>query len=182
MRTRLFVTGILLAFAAHVQGQTLGEAAQKEKERRAKQSGSAKSYTDSDLQDAASKRAKEGAASSSRSAPPSEAPTAASPSRDATASKESAAASEASKKSRADYYKGRLAEVNARLKAAEEELTGAEKQWRMVQSHPWEMASQFESAKWSFEAATKKVERLRREQNDLEDDARREGIPPGYLR
>src|SRR5262245_22655368 len=126
--TRLLLLTILCACGAIVQGQTLGEAAQKEKERRAKQSGSAKTYTDTDLQDAASKRSKEGLPSPASGVPPFAAPTTAKPSGVVSPSQDSAAAPDptqterASKKARGDYYKGQLAETDAGLKAAEAAL------------------------------------------------------------
>jgi hypothetical protein len=44
------------------------------------------------------------------------------------------------------------------------------------------MASTFEQTRSRFEAAKKRVELLRRQRDDIEEAARREGIPPGYLR
>jgi chromosome segregation ATPase len=90
--------------------------------------------------------------------------------------------SAASKKSRGAEYKARLDATNVDLKQAEEKLRAAENDWNMAEHHPWEMASTFEQARSRFEAAKKSVELLRRQRDDIEDAARREGIPPGYLR
>jgi hypothetical protein len=180
MRTCLLTIAILVACAGSVQSQSLGEVAAKEKERRAKTGGSAKSFTDSDLRDAALKRAREGNASSSGAAPlPSsvEGPVA----QDASDSSDSSA-SEASKKVRGAEYKARLDATNAYLKQAEEEFKVAEKQWIMVSDHSWTFAGFFDRARSRFEAAKKQVELLRRQRDDIEDAARRESIPPGYLR
>jgi hypothetical protein len=91
-------------------------------------------------------------------------------------------ASEASKKVRGAEYKARLDATNIYLKQAEENLRAAEKEWDMVSSHPWELAHAFDKARSRLEAAKKQVELLRRQRDDIEDAARRESIPPGYLR
>lgn len=187
MLVRPLMIAILLAWGASAQSQSLAEAAAKEKERRAKTGGSAKSFTDADLRDAASKRAREGTPSPGNTPPPSPAPTrsdssagqpAAADSGDSTDSN----ASLASKKARGAEYKARLDAANEVLKHSEEELRTAENDWNIAEHHPWEMASVFDQARARFEAAKKRVEQLRRERDDIEDAARREGIPPGYLR
>jgi hypothetical protein len=91
-------------------------------------------------------------------------------------------APEVSKKVRGAEYKARLDATNAYLKQAEEDFKVAEKQWIMVNDHPWTLAGLFDSARSRFEAAKKQLELLRRKRDDVEDAARRESIPPGYLR
>lgn len=187
MLTRVLMIAILVACGESVQSQSLGEVAAKEKERRAKTGGSAKSFTDSDLRDAANKRAREGNPSSGSNLPPSVAPTRSDSSagppvaQDSSGSTDSSP-SEASKKARGAEYKARLDATNIYLKQAEENLKAAEKDWNFVSSHPWELASWSDQARSRFEAAKKSVELLRRQRDDIEDAARREGIPPGYLR
>jgi hypothetical protein len=189
MRARLVVLAVLAivsAMGAVARAQSLGEAAAKEKERRAKVNGPAKSFTDADLQDAAAKRAKEGSPPSA-AASPSPSPGAASPRPAASASPgtasnvaEDGAAAEAAKKARGAEYKAQLEAVSAQLKQAEDELAAAEKDWRMVEDHRVALASRYDSAKERFETATRNVDALRRQRQDIEEAARREGIPPGY--
>jgi DNA repair exonuclease SbcCD ATPase subunit len=189
MRARLVILAVLVivgATGAAARAQSLGEAAAKEKERRAKVNGTAKTFTDADLQEAAAKRAKEG--SSPGGAPsPSASPGAASPRPAASASPgapsnvpEDTSATEAARKARGAEYKAQLEAVNAQLKQAEDELAAAEKDWRMVEDHRVALASRYDSAKERFETATRNVEALRHQRLDIEEAARREGIPPGY--
>lgn len=187
MLTRMLMIAILLACGRSVQSQSLGEVAAKENERRAKTGGSKKSFTDSDLRDAARKRAREGSPSPPTNPPPSAAPTgsdsAARPpvAQDSSASTDSST-SEASKKSRGAEYKARLDATNVDLTQAEEELRTAERDWNYVRSHPWELAAWTDQVRSRFETAKKRAELLRRQRDDIEDAVRREGIPPGYLR
>jgi hypothetical protein len=187
MLVRLLMIAILLAGGASARSQSLAEVAAKEKERRAKTGGSAKSFTDADLRDAASKRAREGTPSPRSTPSPSPAPTRSDSSRRPTAAADSGdstdpSASLASKKARGAEYRARLDAANEVLKHAEEELRTAENDWNMAEHHPWQMASVFDQARARFEAAKKRVEQVRRERDDIEDAARREGIPPGYMR
>ena len=187
MVIRLLMIAILVAWGGSVQSQSLAEVAAKEKERRAKTGGSAKSFTDADLRDAASKRAREGNPSSGNTPPPSVAPTRSDSSAgqpaalDASDSTDSST-SAASKRARGAEYKAGLDATNVDLKRAEEKLRAAENDWNIAEHHPWEMASTFEQARSRLEAAKKSVELLRRQRDDIEDAARREGIPPGYMR
>src|SRR5262249_16168379 len=95
---------------------------------------------------------------------------------------EDTAAAEAAKKARGAEYKAQLDSVGAQLKQAEDELAAAETDWRMPEAPPSAMASRYDSAKARFEVATRNVEALRRQRQDIEDAPRREGIPPGYPR
>jgi hypothetical protein len=187
MLPRLLMIAILVACGGSVHGQSLSEVAAKEKERRVKSGGSGKSYTDSDLRDAADKRAKEGGSSSSDIRPPSivQATSDANPwppvAEDSTSSTDSSQ-SDATRKARGADYKARLAALNAQLRDAEEYLSAAEKDWHMVNMHPWQLAASYEKVRARLEAAKKTVQRIRSLRDDMEDAARREGIPPGYLR
>jgi hypothetical protein len=187
MLPRLLMIAILVACVGSVHGQSLSEVAAKEKERRVKTGGSAKSYNDSDLRDAADKRAKEGGTSSSDTPPPSisqatgevaPGPSAAQDSAPSTDSSQS----DAAKKARGADYKARLAAVNAQLKYAEERLSAVEKDWHMVNMHPGQLAASYEKVRARLEATKKTVQRIRGLRDGMEDAARREGIPPGYLR
>jgi hypothetical protein len=178
---------ILVACGGSVHGQSLSEVAAKEKERRVKTGSSAKSYTDSDLRDAADKRAKEGGSSSGDIPPPSiaQATSEVTPgppvAQDAAGSTDSSQ-SDASKKARGADYKARLVAVNGQLKNAEDYLSAAERDWHMVSMHPWQLVAAHDKVRARLESAKKTVQRLRSQRDDIEDAARREGIPPGYLR
>ena len=58
--TTPMLVALLISGGTLAHGQGLGEAAAKEKERRAKIRSSGESFTDSDLKDAGAKRAREG--------------------------------------------------------------------------------------------------------------------------
>jgi len=186
MLVRLLMIVILLAGGASARSQSLAEVAAKEKERRAKTGGSAKSFTDADLRDAASKRAREGTPSADASPPPSVTP----PGSDSPAGSSKAAPGEpsdagavmAAKKARGAEFKARLDATNAALKQAEEELKAAERDWNYVNDHSWRLLGWVEQTRARFEAAKRKADLLRQQRDDIEDAARREGIPPGYLR
>ena len=183
MLTRLVMIAVLVAGAESVMGQSLAEVAAKEKERRARAGGSAKTFTDSDLQDAALKRARENPSSAGKPAPSpatgSDSPVVPPATQDPSGPTDSSV-SEASKRARGAEYKAQLDATNATLKRAEERLRAVEEDWRMVNNHPWALAAAFERVRSRLEAARKDVELLRRERDDIEDAARREGIPPGY--
>jgi uncharacterized protein YjiS (DUF1127 family) len=51
-----------------------------------------------------------------------------------------------------------------------------------MQNHGWEFPAAFDKARSWFESARKRVELLQKQRDEIEDAARREGIPPGYLR
>jgi hypothetical protein len=184
MLTRVLTIAMLVGCGPSVYSQSLAEVAAKEKERRAKVGGSAKAFTDSDLRDAASKSAKEGSPSTSNP-PSSVAPTTDASSAQAADARDGSAVDSSSseaKKSRGAEYKVRLDATNTSLKVAEESLRAAQQEWTIVSDHSWQFAGHYERARSRFEAAKKRVELLRRERDEIEDAARREGIPPGYLR
>jgi hypothetical protein len=185
MQTRLLLLMVLLAVGARVQSQSLAEVAAKEKARRAKIGGSSKSFTDSDLQEAASKRAREGNPSSKGSPPPSAAPVGIGsvsgppveqPSGGSTDS------SQAAKAARGAEYRDRWVEANAYVKEAEEFVRVAQENWDFVNSHTNSSTVSLDFARSLLEAAKKEAQRRRKLREDIEDAARREGIPPGYLR
>ena len=179
MRTPALVIAILVSGGTLVQGQSLGEAAAKEKERRAKIHGSGKSFSDSDLQEGAAKREREGPVPSSPKPPATKDgahTSAAATSDDANTS----ATVESAKKARGLELKTRLAGVNADLSAAQGRLKEAERQWDAVYMRL--VGYPLEQAAAHLETARKDVSRLTRERDEIEDTARREGIPPGYMR
>jgi hypothetical protein len=192
-RTHTFLIAILVSGGALVQGQSLGEAAAKEKERRAKIHGSGKSFSDSELQEARAKREREGSSPSREGASPSPAASgAASPkppaSKDGGNTSTAATTDDASdtatvesaKRARGLELKTRLARVNVELTAAEGRLKEAERQWDSVYMHS--VGYPLDQAAAHLETARKNVARLRQQRDDIEQAARSEGIPPGYMR
>jgi hypothetical protein len=184
---RIFVIAALVAAAHTVQSQSLGDAAAKEKERRAKIDKPSKTFTESDLQDAADKRAKEGSPSSEASpSPPAgqarPTPTSSSPRPPASPD---AATSEEARKARASELRARMAETLASLKQAEAELKAAQENWTMVSDNPYvvnrarwvDVERSIKMARSQLDAAQSRVDTLRRTRDDIDDTARREGIP-----
>jgi hypothetical protein len=178
MRMPALLIAIFVSGGALVQGQDLGEAAAKEKERRSKIQGSGKAFTESDLQEAGTKRGREG------SVPSSPKPTAAkdngNTSAVATADDPGTSATVEKNKARGLELKTRLASVNLELTAAAARLKEAERQWNAVYMHS--VGYPLEQAAMHLDRARKDVARLTQERDDIEDTARREGIPPGYMR
>ena len=70
--------------------------------------------------------------------------------------------------------------MNIELTAAQARLKEAERQWDAVYMHS--VGYPLEQAAAHLENARKDVGRLTKERDDIEDTARREGIPPGYMR
>ena len=177
-RTPTFLIAIVVAGGALVHAQGLGEAAAKEKERRAKIQGSGKSFSDSELQEARAKREREGSAASPK--PPASKDggntSPAGPTDDAN----DTATVESAKRARGLELKTRLAGVNVELSAAEGRLKEAERQWDSVYMRS--VGYPLEQAAAHLETARKDVARLRQQRDDIEEAARREGIPPGYMR
>ena len=127
MRTATAVLGIAIVAvgAGRLRAQDLGQAAAKEKERRAKIGGSSKPLTEDDLKEAGRKRAKEAASPAPGGS-------------------------------------------GAAVKAKDPD-TAAD-------------AGGSDDATAILAVAKKHVEEARRVRDDIEVEARREGIPPGYLR
>lgn len=220
MRIEALLIAILFA-ASPLRAQSLGEAAAREKERRAKKAGTGKTFGDSDLEEAAAKRQREGSFPSSEGASPSPSPSSSpspSPSSSPSAAPrgtpspsadgareggaraktegpreggevvpvtgvdppEDTAAIEKAKRARGLEYKNRLEAANVQLKAAQEKLKAAEDEWNKVYTHSPGFPIQ-EAAK-ALDAARKEFARSKKERDDIEDAARREGIPPDYMR
>jgi hypothetical protein len=212
MRRWVVTATLLVAWGTCAHAQSLGEAAAREKERRAKAAPktgtSPKPFTEEDLHEAANKRAKEGsfpasgapvpAPSGSPAASPKPAATPASASASPAAGEGQAgagsataaspspaaddtAAAEEAKRARGAEYKARLAAANDALRAAEARLKRAEDDWNTVNTHE-SLAVMLPQATQKRDAARKEVAQLKQQRDGIEDEARREGIPPGYLR
>jgi hypothetical protein len=185
MRLVLAWIAIVVALASDVRGQGLGDAAAKENERRARIDKSSKTFTESDLQEAGHKRAREGSPSSAPS-PPSQTAAAkpATPSPDPSASPD-ADTSAGDKRARAAELRARMARALASLERAEKDLALAEDNWRMVSDNPFvvnrarwvDVETSLAKARALLDRAKSRVEALRQERDDIDDAARREGIP-----
>jgi hypothetical protein len=185
-RTGLLGLAILLMAHGTVPGQDLAAAAAKEKQRRAKAGASGKAYTDADLQQAAEQRAREApppadeaepqpAAVSGEKRPPPPPPSSADDVGDSSAI-------QAEKRARGREYKARLDALNAQLRQAQKALAAAENDSHMVETHPWALAASLEDVRRRLAAARTRVQDLRDQIDEVETAARREAIPPGYLR
>ena len=90
--------------------------------------------------------------------------------------------SDDSKKSRGAEYKVRLAEAETYLKQAEGYVRVAQENWDFVNGHTNSSTISLNYARSLLAAAKEEAARRRKLRDDIEDAARREGIPPGYLR
>jgi hypothetical protein len=181
----LLLAAVPLATAA----QGLGDAAAHEKQRRAKAGAKAsgKVVTENDLDKYAAEKPKgsepTGAAPATAAAPQdtAELPAVAMPPRKADSESGGEPDSDSSKRARAEEYKGMLAAAEAAVTEAERRLAAAEERWRFADSHSSSL-SEVEPARGTLEAARGAAERARRYRDSIADAARREGIPPGWLR
>jgi DNA repair exonuclease SbcCD ATPase subunit len=181
----------LLALVSPVAGQTLGEAAAREQERRAREGAKASprpAFTQEDLE--AARIAREGppkpspspGAKGSASPKPSPRPTArpSEPPFVPTASRE-------------PYWRGRAASARAAITSAEARIKDLEQRLSAlrndlsptgVQDPNRLQTQQAEMQKVTEEltAAQRELDRARQALSDLEEEARREGALPGWLR
>jgi chromosome segregation ATPase len=186
MRFAFLTVAILVITHGTAQAQDLGAAAAKEKQRRAKTGAAGKAYTEDDLQRAAAKRATEGEPASESGAPdskPAGAAEAVVPAASAAPEPpDDSAAIQEAKKARGRKYKVQLDGLNAQLRAAQRNLKMAEDDAHMVETHPWTLAASLEEARARLAAARQRVQELKDQIDEVETAARREAIPPGYLR
>ena len=170
----LFVT---LAWSGLTWAQDLGEAARKEKERRAaNKKPPAPAFTQDNLSPGASPApesspgARPGAARASKKAPSEE--------EEEPPSRAQADDADARYRSLAEPLRARLASCRQQLSWAEKRLKEAEEEkWGAGPSLPYRdyLGAEVERAK-------RVLEEQRRDCDGIEDEARRAGIPPGYLR
>jgi len=76
----------------------------------------------------------------------------------------------------------RLLQAEAYLKEAEEYVKLAKDNWQFVNSHTNSSRISLDYARSLMVEAETEAARRRKLRDDIEDAARREGIPPGYLR
>ena len=67
------------------------------------------------------------------------------------------------------------------MKKAEAKLKWAEDHWQFVNSHTND-SRPIDETRGTLERAKKEAQQAREQRDQVEDRARREGIPPGWLR
>ena len=194
MKARAVMLTLLVAVVAASAGaQGLGDAAAREKQRRAKAgTEDATVVTEKDLAKYADERAEASEATGEVTAAV-EVPRAASPrSEESPASDSSSSDStfpdrpassdpDAGKRVLADEYKRGLAAAEAALKDAEAELAAANAQWDTVKGH-LSHSDGYAEARHRLERAQARVQQARQQRDSIADAARRARIPPGWLR
>jgi hypothetical protein len=192
-RTWVLALGLLLA-AGGVSGQSLAEAAKREKERRAKSGPNGPAFTDEDLkQHGEAGASTSGDAGNSAGRPAGEG---------AGGDKSSAAGKSGTPKAPAGagdeaYWRGRAKACRDAVAAAEARVAQAQASVDHTpagirQPLPGDAMKQVprstatdsdrRAAEANLEAAKAELARARKSLNDLEDEARRKGILPGWLR
>jgi hypothetical protein len=187
------LTLLVAVVAASAGAQGLGDAAAREKQRRAKAgTKDATVVTEKDLAKYADERAEASEGTGEVTAAV-EAPKAARPRSEESPSSGSRSSdeifpdrpgsdeSEAAKRVLAEEYKRGLAAAEATLKDAEAELAAAQAQWDTVKGH-LSHSDGYAEARHRLERAQARVQQARQQRDAIADAARRAGIPPGWLR
>lgn len=187
------LTLLVAVMAANAGAQGLGDAAAREKQRRAKAgSKDAAVVTDKDLAKYAGEREEASAAAGEATAAVAT-PKPVSPAREESPSSRSPSSdeifpdrpdsdeSEAAKRVLADEYKRALAAAEAALQDAEAELAAANAQWDTVKGH-LSHSDGYAEARNRLERAQARVQQARQQRDAIVDAARQARIPPGWLR
>jgi hypothetical protein len=173
---RFLSLALVLGVAAPASSQTLGEAAKKEKERReAKKGTETRVITEEELKQADGKGV---------ALPPSGAK-AASPSPGSSSRRVVRVATDADAagdvpSADADLRQ-RASSLRSRMTSCQGDVASAEKALRTAEQTAWRAGSS-NSATSLVEEAKSRLEGAKRRCDEIEDEARRQGIPPGYLR
>jgi hypothetical protein len=196
MNARAAMLTLLVAtVAASAGAQGLGDAAAREKQRRAKAgSKDAAVVTEKDLAKYGEERAEASKATgeataaveTSKAVGPAraESPSSGSPSSDEIFPDRPASSdadADAEKRAAAEEYKQALAAAEAALKDAEAELAAAQAQWDTVKGH-LSRSDGYAEARNRLERAQTRVQQARQQRDSILDAARRARIPPGWLR
>lgn len=182
---------ILACLSASVLlAQSLDDVARKERERRKKNAEAgvkAPAFGDSELRNGT---AGKGTFSSGGSEPVSSAPVQESSAVGGRSGKAPAFASPSdsdsdgalkAKRNLAGMLKSSLISAEEYVKRAEAKLKWAEDHWQFVNSHTND-SYPLDEARRTLESAKKEAQQAREQRDKVEDTARREGIPPGWLR
>jgi hypothetical protein len=187
------LTLLVAAVAATAAAQGLGDAAAKEKQRRAKAgSKDAAVVTEKDLgkyadeREEASKAAGDAAGAVERpkavSGTRAESPSSGSSSSDEIfPDRPESDESEAAQRATAEDFKRALGAAEAALQGAEAELAAAQAQWDTVKGH-LSHSEGYGVARNRLERAQAGVQQARQHRDSIMDAARRARIPPGWLR
>ena len=170
---RAWIAGLLLVgCTGGLSAQSLGDAAAREKRRREtidKQRKEApKVFTDEDLR----RHAGDGRASGSRPEPTASASPPEQPESEDWA---------APKRRLAETLKPQLQACEVGLETAKQRLADAEAHWAFVDRYPYNNFS-LDEARSRLEAARKAVARAHETCDAIEEQARRAGVPPGWIR
>ena len=192
-RTTHFVGGLafLLAFGPAASGQSLGEAARKEKERRQKAGPTGPAFTDDDLRGYAEggAAAKGGAGAPDKSAAGEKA-SADKATKEGTARGGGGAGDEAYWRARAKAARAAVAAAQARVAQAEAAAQATPAGIRQPQPGdaltqvppPLVTDADHRAAEAALAAARSDLEAAKKALADLEEEARRKGALPGWLR
>jgi hypothetical protein len=192
-RTTRFVGGLalLLAFGPAAWGQSLGEAARKEKERRQKAGPTGPAFTDDDLRGyAESGPAAKGAAGAPDKSTAGEKSSGDKATKEGAARGGGGAGDEAYWRSRAKAARAAVAAAEARVAQAEAAAQGASAGIRQPQPSdaltqvppPVVTDADRRAAEAALAAVRGDLERAKKVLADLEEEARRKGALPGWLR
>ena len=188
----VFAIAVALSATAAASGQTLGEVAKKEAERRKAQPQGGKVYTNKDLPASAQKPATPNPAATSTEAPaqtPTD-PVAAATEQKAQDAKTAADKPQGDQKDQA-YWKGRVAAAREELRRSE---MFAEALQTRVNTLNRDFSSRDNPAQRSAIGADRTealneltrvkqdVERGKKQIADIEEEARKAGVPPGWVR
>jgi len=177
---------LLLAFGPGASGQSLGEAARKEKDRREKAGPTGPAFTDEDLRGYA-----EGGAAGPTKPPAGEKTSTEKSKKEGPAAGAGGAGDEAYWRARAKAARAAIAAAEARVAKAEVALRDAPAAG-IRQPQPGDAVAQVpppvvtdadqRGAEAALAAARSELERAKKAGNDLEEEARRKGALPGWLR
>jgi hypothetical protein len=171
-----------VAWSAAASAQSLAEIARKEKDRRTKVASPAKVYTNADLKNLPPLP----------DPPPPPPPPAGAPGVNEPLPASGAAKPEPDKEAKGEtYWRGRISAVRAALEQAELTHSALQNRVDMLatdfvnRDDPAQkavIAQERQQALVGFEKARLEIQRLKKEISDIETEARRANVPPGWLR
>jgi hypothetical protein len=181
MARYILLMAVTLAWSGPAWSQSLGEAAKKEKERRAAAKKPAPAYTQDDLSTGASPKPE----SSPSPKPSGRTRVRADEPGDSENDRSSDSDTSSWQESSDARYKRLAAPLRDRLAYCQEVLGRREKYLKEAEEQAWREGPRLPYRAYydeQVDRAKKAVEEQKRECDEIEDEARRQGIPPGYLR
>ncbi len=176
----LILAAAVLAVAAPASAQTLGDVAKKEQQRRKDAKPSGKVYTNKDL----------GPGGSAPPPPPAPEGAQATPATATTDSKKDETAQEDPLKTE-DYWRGRMERAKAELERNEVLLEALQSRVNALatdfvnRDDPAQragIANNRQRALAEMAVIKDKIEKVKQQISDIEEEARKAGVPPGWLR